>query len=425
FQCFLIYILLYFQHTNFVNAVRYSPKGEVFISGSADKKAFVFDGKTGDTLGELGDPAHNMGIYALSFNGDGKRVMTASADKTCKIWDVETRTCVTTFNMGSTMNDMQVGCLWQDEYLISVSLSGHINYLDINNPDKPLRVLKGTNKPVISMALSEDNSTVFTGSSDGHINYMRSDTFEDGEMDGKGHTNQVTDIRVTGDTMVSVGMDDCIRFSDTQSKQYLSDFTKLDSQPQAVASKSGTTVALCLGQVVVFDQKEKKFVQNVPYEPKAVGLQSNGTDVAIAGSKDNTIHIYNLSGGTLTETNKIKTTGDITDLTYSPDGRFLTSSGTDRFVRCYELPEYKLKYENSKHTARVNCVSWSPDSTRYATGSLDNSFIIWDATKKDSFDNSTQYLGAHALSNITRLVWLDPKTILTTGSDSCIKRWTV
>ncbi|XP_069139831.1 actin-interacting protein 1-like [Argopecten irradians] len=412
------------DHTAFVNAVRYAPQGEVFISGGSDKQAFVYDGKTGDKLGQLGEPAHKGGIYGLSFSGDGKKILSCSGDKTCKVWDVETMSCVSTFNMGTQVNDMQVGCLWQDEYLISVSLSGHINYLDINNPDKIIRVVKGTNKPVTSMCLSEDKSTLFTGSSDGHINYLQTDNFEDGEMEGKGHSNQVTDCRVSGDTLVTVGMDDCIMFSSAQTKQYQSESTKLESQPQAVSSKSGVTVAACLGQVAVFDGSQKRFVQNVPYEPKSVGLNSTATVVAVAGTKDKTIHIYDLGGGVLTETNKISITGDITDLEFSPDGRYLATSGSDRYVRLYELPEYKQLVESTRHTARVNCVTWSPDSVRFATCSLDNSFIVWDTTK-NAFDNSTQYIGVHPMSNITRLVWKNPTTIFTTGSDSCIKQWTV
>ena len=46
------------------------------------------------------------------------------------------------FCMGSTVDDQQVGCLWQGSYLLSVSLSGFINYLDVNDPKKPLRVVK-------------------------------------------------------------------------------------------------------------------------------------------------------------------------------------------------------------------------------------------------------------------------------------------
>ena len=46
------------------------------------------------------------------------------------------------FKMGSQVEDQQVSCLWQGSHLLSVSLSGFINYLDVNNPDKPLRVIR-------------------------------------------------------------------------------------------------------------------------------------------------------------------------------------------------------------------------------------------------------------------------------------------
>jgi len=49
---------------------------------------------------------------------------------------------IRTFNMGKDIKDMQLGCLWQGEYILTVSLAGYINYLDQNNPDKLLRCIK-------------------------------------------------------------------------------------------------------------------------------------------------------------------------------------------------------------------------------------------------------------------------------------------
>ena len=70
--------------------------------------------------------------------------------------------------MGTTVEDMQLGCLWQGEQILSVSLSGHINYLD-RNSNKPSRIIKGHNKPIMAMTTSADKSTIYTGSADGHI----------------------------------------------------------------------------------------------------------------------------------------------------------------------------------------------------------------------------------------------------------------
>ena len=78
----------------------------------------------------------------MAWKPDGTQLLTASGDKTCKLWDVETKSIINEFNMGSTLEDQQVSCLWQGNHLLSVSLSGFINYLDVNNPAKPLRIVK-------------------------------------------------------------------------------------------------------------------------------------------------------------------------------------------------------------------------------------------------------------------------------------------
>ena len=45
------------------------------------------------------------------------------------------------FKKGTRIEDQQIGCLWQGDNILSLSVSGNINYLDRNNPDKPLRIL--------------------------------------------------------------------------------------------------------------------------------------------------------------------------------------------------------------------------------------------------------------------------------------------
>ena len=39
-------------------------------------------------------------------------------------------TVVNDFVMGKEVGDQQLGCLWQNEHLLSVGLNGFINYLD-------------------------------------------------------------------------------------------------------------------------------------------------------------------------------------------------------------------------------------------------------------------------------------------------------
>ena len=69
---------------------------------------------------------------------------------------METHKPVTTFYMGDEVEDQQLGCLWSGDYMISVSLSGYINYLDARSPH-PVRVVKGHNKPITKM-IKDNNS---------------------------------------------------------------------------------------------------------------------------------------------------------------------------------------------------------------------------------------------------------------------------
>lgn len=57
--------------------------------------------------------------------------------------------------------------------------------------------------------------------------------------------------------------------------------------------------------------------------------------------------------------------------------------GTQRLHRLYYffLPyQWQLAHqlEWGFHMARVNCLSWAPDSQHLASGSLDTAIIIWD-----------------------------------------------
>jgi WD40 repeat protein len=61
-----------------VNCVRFSPDGSKFISVSSDKKGILFDGKTGEKIGQISsEDGHKGSIYAVSWSPDGKQVSLA------------------------------------------------------------------------------------------------------------------------------------------------------------------------------------------------------------------------------------------------------------------------------------------------------------------------------------------------------------
>ncbi|XP_012251061.1 actin-interacting protein 1 isoform X2 [Athalia rosae] len=412
------------DHSRFVQAVRYSPSGNLFASAGFEGKVFIYDGNTSDLVGEVGSPAHQGGVYGVAWKPDGTQLLTASGDKTCKLWDVETRALISEFNLGSTVDDQQVSCLWQGEHLLSVSLSGFINYLDVNNPDKPLRIIKGHNKPITVLALSTDRSTIYTGSHDGYITNWNAGSGENDRVQGQGHGNQINGMKAAGDLLYTCGIDDSLKVVDIPSNSYTGASIKLDSQPKGLDIYGDIVVTVSVNQITVVQDGKKVSGLSVDYEPSCVTINQENGDVAVGGTADNKAHIYELSGTTLSPKTELQHLGPITDAAYSPDNKNLVICDANRKVILYAVPEYQLAHnkEWGFHNARVNSVAWSPDSLLVASGSLDTTIIIWSVTNPAKH---TIIKNAHPQSQITRLVWLDDETLISVGQDCNTKVWRV
>ncbi|KAI5628869.1 WD repeat-containing protein 1 [Silurus asotus] len=418
-------------HSRFVNCVRFSPDGNRFVSAGADGQIFIFDGKTAEHLGSLGgDKAHDGGVYAVSWSSDSTQLISASGDKTVKLWDVASGTAVTTFKLGNDVLDQQLGCLWQKNHLLSISLSGYINYLDKSNPNRPIRTVKGHSKSIQCVTVHKDDgkNIIYSGSHDGHINILFMQT--DGENDalsGKGHTNSVGRLVVDESArLVSCSMDDTVRFSDLHKKEYsASDVVKMDTQPKSVSvGAGGLAVAVCIGQVVLLKDKKKVFtLDNLGYEPEVGAMHPGGGTVAVGGA-DGKVYLYSVQGNTLKDDGKfLDTNGPVTDLRYSNDGAFLAASNEKKIIVVYDVADgYKVKSEYYGHHAKVVCLCWSPDNDHFASGGMDMLVYVWSVSDPEK---RIKIPDSHRLHHVSGLAWLDERTLVTTSHDACVKQWTI
>ena len=70
--------------------VSFSPDGKTLVSVGADAKIFLYDGKTGESKGALTtDNPHTGSIFAVGWDKSSSKLVTASADQSVKLWDVE------------------------------------------------------------------------------------------------------------------------------------------------------------------------------------------------------------------------------------------------------------------------------------------------------------------------------------------------
>ncbi|XP_071192625.1 WD repeat-containing protein 1-like [Salvelinus alpinus] len=418
------------DHSRFVNCVRFSPDGNRFCTAGADGQIFLYDGKTGEKLGALGGAkAHDGGVYAVSWSPDSSQLISASGDKTVKLWDVGTSMALTTFNIGTDVMDQQLGCLWQKDHLLSISLSGYINYLDKSNPDRPLRTIKGHSKSIQSLTVHKNKGRayIYSGSHDGHINIWDAETGENDCFSGKGHSNLVTKMAVDeADQLVTCSMDDTVRFTSVTKKEYsASNLVKMDVQPKHVSvATGGLTLAVCIGQVVLLKNQKKVFMlDSLDYEPEAGAIHPGGSTAAVGGA-DGKVRLYSVQGNTLKDEGKsMEAKGPVTDMAYSKDGAYLAVTDEKKVVTVFTVADdYSVKNDFYGHHAKVVTLAWSPDNEHFASGGMDMMVYVW--TVNDA-DKRLKIPDAHRLHHVSGLAWIDEHTLVTTSHDASIKQWTL
>jgi len=425
------------DHTNFVNCVRFSPDGSKYATAGADKKCFVFDGKTGAQICELNEAAggiHKGGVYGLAWSPDGKFLMTASADKTVKIWamdgdfhlsDKEAK-CVT---MGNELGDMQVGCAWAKSELLSISLNGDINYLDLET-QSPSRVVKGHVKAIVTSCLSADKSSLFTASFDGTIYCWDLRTGQAELVEGNGHKSQVQNMSLmgAGDVMVTCSMDDTVRYVSVKEKKYVENkIVKMESQPQRLAAGSdGNIVVACTGNVLVINKNETKIDNKVNYEPTCAAICTALGKVAI-GSNQCKVFIYDIQkDGQLKQCDdSIPTNGNVTDVKFSPNGAYLAMSTGKKQVKVVDVNSMDTpKMDVASHAVKVNGIAWSLDSQFVTSCGIDGVVFTYSV---ESGDKVVTMRGAHCQSvDVTSVQWSGDNILLTTGRQDCsVRMWKV
>jgi len=325
---------------------------------------------------------------------------------------------------------MQVGALWHDKHMLTVSLSGAINFLDVDHPNKPKRVLHGVKNNIADLAVDPKGGRFYTCDIEGQVSEWEFKEAQAVWLTGKGHGKGISGIAVNADhtKVITVGLDDKIRLNNIADHAFSNDAASLDGMPVALATGNKdphlAAVPLAQNKLIIVRDGKVATTTELAFEPLCAAFSPDDTQLAVAG-KDKVVHLYSISGDAPKETKKLSGSHDrdITSLEYSPDGKLLCSTGKDRAIYLWSTATGEVQNPTgwTFHSANVPHASWSPDVKLLATGSTDEDINIWRDFKNFKFDRQTIKL-AHK-GGVLKLYFWDASTLLSVGSDRAIRIW--
>ncbi|EAW13802.1 WD40 repeat domain-containing protein [Aspergillus clavatus NRRL 1] len=422
------------KHTNYIYGVGFSPDGSTLVSVGADRRIWLYDGKTGEAKGQIGEGEHQGSIFAVSWAKDSKKFVTASADRTVKIWDVEAGKASQSWTLGeegsANVRDQQVGVVWppgrSDNLLISLSLSGDLNYLVEGTP-APRQVVQGHQKSITSLTQSHsegNNDTLWTGSSDGRVCSWDVSNGTADEADGDCHSAYVAGLATTQEgtgRIYSVAWDDTIRSVDVGAKTYTGSNSKLSGQPKSVAAGDSIVLVGTSEGVEIYQDGQK----SGDFKPKsAVTAVAAHGRVAAVGGEDSSVQICDISSSSLSPKTDIKASRNpVSALAFSPDGTLLAIGDSRGRVLVYKVADGSLVTDRwTAHTARITSIAWNESGTLVASGSLDTNIFVWSLASPGDW---LQVSNAHK-EGVNGVAWLaGGSKIASAGADAAVKVWKV
>jgi len=281
-------------HTGAVNSVGFAPDGGRIVTASADKTVRIWNANAGQEIAVL--RGHEDEVYCAAFSPDGKRIVTASRDETARIW----------------------------------------------NATSEITVLRGHQGDVNSAAFSSDGSRIVTASAD--------------------TTARIWDLASASIIAVLRGHDGWLN----------SAAFSPDGRRVVTASWDGTARvwdAAAGNEVQVLNEGPRQVVFTASFSP-------DGKRV-ITGSEDKTARVWQLGNQkpifTLSGHN-----GLVNSAIFSPDGSRLLTGSADNTARIWDAEAGEPLFILGGHQNAVSSAAFSSDGRSVVTGSGDCTARLWD-----------------------------------------------
>ncbi|WP_437594892.1 nSTAND1 domain-containing NTPase [Sorangium sp. So ce1000] len=325
-------------HPDGIRSAAWSPDGKHIVTASLDKTARVWNADgTGEPLVLHG---HEAPINSVAWSPDGKRIVTASEDKTARVWNADgTGEPLVFRGHDAPINS----AAWSPDgkRIVTASEDKTARVWNADGTGKPL-VLRGHDHVVSSAGFSPDGKRIVTASWDRTARVWNADGAGE-SLVLQGHENEVTAAGFSpdGKRIVTASLDETAR----------------------VWNADGT------GQPLVLRGHE--------HGVYSAGFSPDGKRIVTA-SMDKTARVWNAdSGGKLLVLRGHQE--GLCSAAFSADGKRIVTASYDRTARVWDADGMVEPVVMRGHEHLVISSAWSPDGKRIVTASYDGTARVWSA----------------------------------------------
>jgi WD40 repeat protein len=322
-----------------VSAVAFSPDGKRALSASEDKTLKLWDLAAKKEIRTL--KGHQAEVYAAAFSPDGRFALSGSEDKTVRLWDVTTGKEICTF----TGHDTAV-------YAVAFSPDGR--FALSGGADGTLKLWD-----VAALREVRERRSV--------PDYLKGVT----QVGLLGQLANLVGVEAAQQQIPRIGIPSALRTFTGHEKSVTSVAFSPDGRHILSGSRDHTLKLWDVetGKLVRSWEGGQGPIYTVAFSPD--GRQ------ALSGGFEPVLRLWDVAYGTLVRSWE-GMQGPTYSVAFSPDGRQALSGGYDKSVWLWDLAGGKEGRAWSSHQEPVASVAFSTDGKLALSGSYDKTLELWD-----------------------------------------------
>ncbi|BDC45339.1 eIF2A-related protein [Paraburkholderia terrae] len=367
-------------HHDVVRSATFSPDGRRVATASADGTARLWDAATGQVIAQLS--GHQGPVISVAFSPDGRRVVTASVDRTARVWNAATGQVIA--SLAGHQGMVRSAAFSPDgRWVATASADGTARLWDAAT-GQVIAQLSGHQGPVISVAFSPDGRRVVTASVDRTARVWNAAT---GQVIASlaGHQGMVRSAAFSPDgrRVVTASWDSTARVWSAATGQVIASLAGHQERVESAAfSPDGRRVVTASSDWTarVWDAATGQVIASLTGHQDEVTFSAFSPDGrrVVTASRDNTARVWDAATGQVIAS----LTGhqdEVIFSAFSPDGRRVVTASSDRTARVWDAATGQMIAPLNGHQDAVLSAAFSPDGWRVVTASGDGTARVWDA----------------------------------------------